>query len=125
MKFRDNIYFVVGHRGVGKTFLLNRLSENLELIHIDTGPLMREAHIKDTNNETDIENWVKCGEDQFGANFTNYILCKEIDEKISETDDCPIFITGNRSLKGIEYIANHLEIADQIKIIYLDGSFDL
>lgn len=86
---------------------------------------MREAHIKDTNNETDIENWVKCGEDQFGANFTNYILCKEIDEKISETDDCPIFITGNRSLKGIEYIANHLEIADQIKIIYLDGSFDL
>lgn len=120
-----NVYFIAGHHGIGKTYLLNKLSESFRLLHIDTGPLIRTIHQRETDNKINIGEWVNIGEEQYGLDFTNNVICKEIEDSIRSANDCPIFITGNRSLNGIKYIAKYFGLTDKMKIIYLDASFEL
>lgn len=86
---------------------------------------MRSIHKKQTNNSISIGEWVKNGEKTQGLDFTNKILCEEMAESIKNVNDCPIFITGNRSLSGIEYISNYFGFVGKFKIIYLDANFNL
>lgn len=121
----NNVYFIVGHHGIGKTYLLNQLSKSFKLLHIDTGPQIRSIYTKQTEGKISIGEWVSIGEELAGEDFTNIVLCQEIEESIRNINDCPIFITGNRSLDGIEYISKYFGFTGKAKIIYLDASFDL
>jgi len=126
MNNEKNVYFIVGHHGIGKTFLIEQLSERFNLTHIDTGPLIRRVHKDQTNGRNiDIGEWVKLGESKYGKDFTNMIICKSIESTINNSENSLIFITGNRSLAGINYISRYFSFSSKPKIIYIDAPFRL
>jgi len=121
----SNVYFIAGHHGIGKTYLLNQLSEEFELLHIDTGPLIRKIYQEQTNGNISIGEWVRNGETKFNGNFTNDVLCHAMEYDINNVKNIPIFITGNRSIEGIHYISSYFGFDGKVKIIYLDAPFTL
>lgn len=116
--------FLVGHRGSGKTYLANKLKEEYELLHIDTGPLIRKNH-REKFSEYDFVTWLKHGEKKYGENFSNIVVCKEIENilKNSHIKSDLLIITGNRSMQGIEYIIKEFGI-HEFKVIFLDAPFE-
>lgn len=125
MKKTNNVYFIVGHHGIGKTYLLDELKKKFEILHIDTGPLIRKIYQEQTNGKITIAEWVKIKEAEYNNDFTNMVLCQYMEDDITNTNSIPIFITGNRSMDGIRYIANYFGFDGRIKIIYLDAPFTL
>lgn len=118
-----NIYFIAGHHGVGKTYLVNELKEEIDLIHFDTGPMIRMMY-ENSNSKISFKNWILVGEKKYGIDFTNKILCKKIEETLNEQNKSNIIITGNRSLEGILYLSKYFLVAFP-SIIYLEAPFSL
>ena len=116
--------FLVGHRGSGKTYLANKLKEEYEVLHIDTGPLIRKNH-KENFPEYDFVTWLELGEKKYGENFSNIVVCKEIENilKNSYVKNDLLIITGNRSMQGIKYIIKEFGI-QEFKVIFLDAPFE-
>ncbi len=116
--------FFVGHRGSGKTYLANKLKEEYGVLHIDTGPLIRKNY-RENFSEYDFITWLKYGEEKYGENFSNIIVCKEIENilKDSHIKSDLLLITGNRSIQGIKYIIKEFGI-QEFKVIFLDAPFE-
>lgn len=101
----------------GKTYTVSRIKALEDIQHIDLGPLIRQAH-QVFSPDTTLGKWIEEGEAQYGKNFTDIILCKQI-ERLSKGIDKEItMITGSRSLPGIQFIANRFEIKNP-QIIYI------
>lgn len=116
-----NAYFIVGPHGVGKTYAINELRKVIDLVHVDTGPIIRGIH-RLSNSGLPLGKWIEKGEQAFGKDFSNYILCEEISKIIKDNHDEEIFITGNRTVAGINYIIDYFKIENPV-IIYLDSPF--
>lgn len=116
-----NVFFIAGPHGSGKTYTVNQIKENMNLLHIDLGPLIREAH-KKFSPDSSLDEWIKDGEKKYGKNFTNIILCKQIDRITKNSKQDLTVITGSRSLKGIKYIVDYFSINDP-NIIYISAPF--
>lgn len=116
-----NVFFLVGPHGVGKTYTINKIKEKINVKHIDLGPLIREAHSVFSPNTT-LGEWIKEGEEKYGKNFTDIVLCKQI-ERLTREDDLDItVITGSRSLNGIKFIIDKFSIENP-QIIYISAPF--
>ena len=118
----NNIHFIAGHHGVGKTFLVNELKKEIDLTHFDTGPMIRSLYAK-SNTDSSFKNWILSGEEKYGVDFTNQILCQEMEQNLKNSSS-NIVISGNRSLEGIMYISKHFSISLP-SIIYLESPFVL
>ena len=118
----NNMYFIAGHHGVGKTFLVNELKKEIDLTHFDTGPMIRALYAK-SNTDVSFKSWILAGEEKYGLDFTNQIICQEMKHNL-KNDTPNIVITGNRSLEGIMYISKYFFITLP-SIIYLESPFDL
>lgn len=116
------VFFIVGPHGVGKTYIVNKIKEVADVRHIDLGPLIREAH-KVFSSNISFKEWVEEGEKKYGKNFTDIILCKQIERLTREKDDRVTIITGSRSLNGIKFISNRFSI-DSPQIIYITAPFE-
>ena len=117
----NKVLFVTGHHGVGKTHLVNSLKSEFDIQHFDTGPIIRELFSR--SDCSSIEKWTEVGEEQYGKDFTNQVLCEEM--AIRGIDySRSIVITGNRSLNGIKYNSTYFGVSSP-NIIYLDASFAL
>lgn len=122
-KFMKNINFVVGHRGSGKTYMVQELKHTHDnILHIDTGPLLRKTFEEFPEKISFIE-WINYGEKKYGKEFTNIVICKRMEKIIEENYVESIIVTGNRSIEGIEYIKKHFEFKNS-KIIFLDAPFN-
>ncbi len=117
-----DVFFLVGPHGVGKTYIVNRIKKDYNIEHIDLGPLIREAH-KIFSPSTSLSEWIEEGEEKYGENFTDIILCKQIERLLKGQDRDITIITGSRSLKGIKFIANRFSIKKP-KIIYITAPFE-
>ena len=121
----DDVIFIVGPHGVGKTYAVNAL-RNIHngIIHIDLGPLIRQIH-KKFSPDISMEEWIKKGEKKYGKNFTDILLCKGIEKIVSTCNSCnekKFLITGSRSKGGIDFIVNKFKL-NEPKIIYLTAPF--
>lgn len=113
------VYFICGHRGCGKSYLINQICKE-RICHVfDTGPILRNS-FKNLNLDVSFSDWIKINEEKEGRNFTNKIICQSIN--LNE-DDVNIII-GNRSMDGINYILDYFNIEDY-KIVYIDGDYEL
>lgn len=74
----ENVFFIVGPHGVGKTYLVKEIKKGIDVLHIDLGPLIRKTHQVFSPNIS-LEQWIKEGEEKYGKNFTDIILCKHIE----------------------------------------------
>lgn len=117
----NNVFFIVGPHGVGKTYTVNSIKKVINVKHLDLGPLIRQAHQIFSPNTT-MKEWIKEGEEKYGKNFTDIILCKQLQRSITDNDE-KIIITGSRSLEGIRFIENYFSIKNS-QIIYLYSSFE-
>lgn len=116
-----NVFFIVGPHGVGKTYIVNNIKQIMNVKHLDLGPLIRQAHQVFAPNTT-LKEWIQEGEKKYGKNFTDIILCKQIQRLINDNDDNVIF-TGSRSLEGIKFIEKYFSIKNP-QIIYINGPFE-
>lgn len=117
----ENVLFIVGPHGVGKTYIVNKIKEVTDVVHIDLGPLLREAHQVFAPYIL-FEEWIEKGELKYGKNFTDIILCKQI-ERLTKGKKCKMtIITGSRSLNGVKYISTRFKI-EEPKVIYIDAPF--
>lgn len=118
----ENVYFIVGPHGVGKTYLVNEIKKiNEDIIHIDTGPLIREIHAS-SKSILSLKDWVVQGSKLFGNNFTDMMLAERIKYVVKDHHDSFIIITGNRSIEGIRYLVERFQI-NCPSIIFLDAPF--
>lgn len=117
-----NVFFLVGPHGVGKTYTVTKLKELEQVEHIDLGPLIRQAHQVFAPNKT-LGEWIEEGESKYGKNFTDIILCKQIERITKGKEAETTIITGSRSLNGIQYICNRFSIENS-PIIYITAPFE-
>lgn len=112
------IYFVVGHKGVGKTFLFNKMKRDGNFCAYDTGPIVRYFYKKDRCvSDLSFAEWVsfcekKWGENVFPQRIVDYILSHNKKDKIT-------VIFGNRKLSAIKEMARMLK--DDFLIVYIDA----
>ena len=120
----ENVYFIVGPHGVGKTYFINEVRKERELLHLDTGPIIRDVHSR-SKSSLPFGEWMKYGETCFGKDFSNIVLLKRMEQLLLENNynGQDLFITGNRTIAGINYMIEHLNISNPV-IIYLDSSFE-
>lgn len=121
-----NVLFLVGPHASGKTYSTRELINRKELqdtIMIDTGPIMRKLH-KESSPNTTIDMWVESLEKQHGKNITSKLISQEIGRIFAKTECNNCILIGFRSLKGIIYTIEELNI-DNYNILYVDASFEL
>lgn len=117
-----NVFFIVGPHGVGKTYTVNKIKDIVDIQHIDLGPLIREAHKRFSPNSS-LEEWICDGEKEYGKNFTDVIICKQIERLSNGKNADTTIITGSRSLGGIEFIVRKFAIFAP-HIVYITASFE-
>lgn len=113
------VYFINGHRGCGKSFVARQLQNQIDCNLFDTGPIIREIHNRFAK-EASFAEWIQENENKYGKNFTNEIICKNMDINENELN----IIIGNRSLSGIKYIIDYFNLTDY-KICFIDGDVEL
>lgn len=115
------IYFICGHRGCGKSYLVDQLKEFVDCRVYDTGPILRSKYKEfSLNSDMSFGEWIEINEQKYGKNFTNHIICENMDLNLDETN----IIIGNRSMIGIQYAIEYFDI-DNYKVCFIDGNFDL
>ncbi len=116
--------FLVGPHASGKTYLANKfVSDNKENTIIDTGPIMRRIH-QEQRPDLTIDKWVEQMENLYGKDFTSSTISNEISNVISSGSVENYIIIGFRSLEGIFYTINKLNIEDY-QIVYIDAPYNL
>lgn len=118
------VLFLVGPHASGKTYSSREyIAKNKNIGMIDTGPIMRRIH-KEMDPDISMGDWVKKLEVQYGKNITSQLISNEIG-KIMSNDDCDKFILiGFRTLEGIAFTIQHLNIED-FSILYVDATQEL
>jgi len=116
----ENVHFMTGHHGVGKTYIVNQLNEEIDLFHFDTGPTIRSIY-SSLCLPYSLGEWVRRGEEEKGKNFTNELLLNALKDLLVKVDsNKKIIITGNRSLNGLMYLSNGIYVPKP-NIIFIDA----
>lgn len=115
---------MVGPHASGKTYSSREyIAKNKNIGMIDTGPIMRRIH-KEMDPDISMGDWVKKLEVQYGKDITSQLISNEIG-KIMSNDECDKFILiGFRTLEGIAFTIQHLNIED-FSILYVDATQEL
>lgn len=114
------LYYFCGHRGCGKNYLANQITEKLNINTIDTGPIIRKAYKKFNTENIGLGEWIKKNEIKYGKNFSNMLICKLV--KIENEKD--YIIIGYRSIEGIQYFNDNFKVKEY-GIFFIDGDYDL
>lgn len=118
------ILFLIGPHASGKTYSsIEYVNINKECKMIDTGPIMRRIHDQH-NKEISIGEWVEQLEIIYGKNITSKIISTEIENIINNSEYDNYILIGFRTLEGIKYVINYLNIEDY-SILYVDASLEL
>lgn len=113
------VYFICGHRGCGKSFLAKEIKKETNCKVFDTGPIIRQVY-KQYSGELSFSDWLQYGEKEYGKDFTNELICQNMNIDSSELN----IVIGNRTLAGIKYIIDYFKIIDY-KICFIDGDIEL
>ena len=70
------VYFICGHRGCGKSYMVNQVKQNVDCVVYDTGPIMRN-YFKNLNLSISLGEWIAQNEAMYGSNFTDNIVCEK------------------------------------------------
>ncbi len=122
--------FIVGAHATGKTYLADTISK-LNFVRIDLGPMLRTIY-QNSGSKESFSEWIQHGEQNFGKNFADDLLVREIKSIMERTNTettRPIdyIIIGSRSVLGLKYITEHIEKFKNRDntIIFLDAPFDI
>lgn len=114
------IHYLCGHRGCGKNHLASKITRNVPIEIIDTGPIIREAYQKYKRDNISFKDWIKENEEKYGENFTNKLISKLITVKKGRD----YIVIGYRSIEGIEYFNRYFGI-ENYRIYFIDGDYEL
>ena len=122
---QNNTYFIVGHHGVGKTFLCNLLEEYCgDILHLDCGPTVRFLH-QQSGSLLSFRAWTQEAVERYGDDFLSHGVLEEFKKQIAlDEKSNTLVITGNRNPRHIEYLSKGLGV-EKPSIIFVDSFFDL
>ncbi|HEY1074706.1 MAG TPA: hypothetical protein VGE59_03355 [Patescibacteria group bacterium] len=121
--------FIVGPHGAGKTKAAHIIAK-YGLASIDLGPTLRKIH-RDTASKLSFEEWVTQGEGEYGVNFTDALLVREIAALqgglLHDGYQGDLLILGSRSYPGIEYICAHTAPMNGFpcRILFIEASIEV
>ena len=120
----NKVLFLVGPHACGKTYSSTKYVEKRDDVEmIDTGPIMRKLH-KDNAPEISMVDWVKKIEFEYGKDITSKLILNEIEKVIINSNCNNFIIIGFRSIEGIFYVIEHLNLTDY-GILYIDAPDEL
>lgn len=120
----NKVLFLVGPHATGKTYSSKEyIADKEDIKIIDTGPIMRQTH-KRMDPDISIDEWVKKMELQYGEDITSQLISTEISNTMIDSECDKFILIGFRTLKGILYTVNHLDLKDY-NILYIDASPEL
>lgn len=118
------VLFLIGPHASGKTYTsMEYVKDNSSVGVIDTGPIMRETY-KNSGYDKPINEWVADLEKKYGSGITSKIISERINYLMNSSDKDNFIIIGFRSLEGIDYVINDLNI-ENYSILYLDADKNL
>lgn len=115
--------FIIGHHGVGKTYLMNSYVDDDSIYTFDAGPFLRRKKEVEAPKMS-MGDWVDELETKYGYFATTELMAKEIGTNIKEHNYKVLLIFGFRHLDCIERLIEILRI-DNWKVVYLDAEFHL
>ena len=118
--------FLVGPHASGKTYSAKLALQNGSLddvLLIDTGPMIRKIHAS-LAPEMKLSEWVEKIEEEHGDNITDDLIIREIELELLKQKKDKCLIIGFRTLDGINYLMNHMEV-DDYKVLYIDADINL
>jgi len=109
--------FVVGYHASGKSYFAQMLERQYGALHIETSAVVRAFKLLDAP-DVSMNAWARAKEAEFSANFFDEIIVSAVRDKyLAEIErgmvPTEVVISGNRSLNGIQYIAEHLQSIDE------------
>lgn len=119
----EKIVFIAGPHGVGKTYTTDKLKEDLDILHLDLGPIIRSLH-KEQAPDRKMGDWLREGEELYGKNYSDMLLCGKMSDIMKSSVSKIALITGSRSLAGMIYIVNHFGL-EHPTLVYLDAPVSL
>ena len=120
----NKILFLVGPHACGKTYSSTKYVEARDDVKmIDTGPIMRKLH-KDNAHGISMGDWIKKLEFEYGKDITSKLILNEIEKVIINSNCNNFIIIGFRSIEGIFYVIEHLNLTDY-EILYIDAPNEL
>lgn len=66
----------------------NEIKEGMDILHFDLGPIIRRLH-QESDPTIPLKDWIINGEQKYGSDFSNMVLCEELEKHIS--GDTPLF----------------------------------
>ena len=120
----NKVLFLVGPHACGKNYSSTKYVEKRDDVEmIDTGPIMRKLH-KDNAPEISMGDWIKKIEFEYGKDITSKLILNEIEKVIINSNCNNFIIIGFRSIEGIFYVIEHLNLTDY-GILYIDAPDEL
>lgn len=120
---RKKVIFITGPHGVGKTYTTDFLKSEMDILHLDLGPIIRAAHKKIAPNLS-LGQWISSGERQFGKNYSDMVLCREMQKLIQNSSSPIVLITGSRSVEGMQFIVDYFSVKKPT-VIFMDAPVSL
>lgn len=115
--------FVSGPHAVGKSYTMNKLANDLNMLLYDTGPIMRDYHKKLAPDKSMAE-WINILESKYGKEITSYMLAKKLKDKIKQQQYSGVIVVGFRTGDGILQFMNIMK-SNNFAVLYVDGDIDL
>lgn len=115
--------FVSGPHAVGKSYTMNKLANDLNMLFYDTGPIMRDYHKKLAPDKS-MGEWINTLESKYGKEITSYMLAKKLKDKMKQQQYSGVIVVGFRTCDGIFQFMNIMKSND-FAVLYVDGDIDL
>lgn len=90
---------------------------------IDTGPIMRELHERDSSDTT-IDEWVLELENKFDKNITSQLITDEIKRRVEKGNYENALLIGIRTIDTIKYVFQKMNV-EEFQILYIDAKKEL
>lgn len=115
--------FVSGPHAVGKSYTMNKLANDLNMLLYDTGPIMRDYYKKLAPDKS-MGEWINILESKYGKEITAYMLAKKLKDKMKQQQYSGVIVVGFRTGDGILQFMNIVKSND-FAVLYVDGDIDL
>lgn len=105
--------FIGGYHASGKSFLAGILEDEFAFLHIETSAVVRNMW-ESAGTDENLQDWAARMEGVYGSDYFDIAIARNIKIRHesavhSGREIQDVVVTGNRSLEGVQYLAEYFE----------------